>query len=167
MNESSLRTEIDTEDEEDVESTMADSPEEMNTPKISIKSLLTADDLPDGPDLVLPAIHSPNDDEEHHDLPSVRDIEGYRPPVKRHTEDEMVRAVKRLELDERGGRRASVDILPVPAGLEDERRKHAALIRAWLVAVNLEYRSKRLEEMGERIQDERDEREEEALVCAE
>lgn len=159
MNESSLRTELDVDedeiDEDEYEANVADSPDQMETPKISIRSLLTADDLPDGPNLILPAIHSPHDDE-HHDLPSVRDIEGYRPPVKRHTEDDMVRAVKRLELDE-GGRRGSVDLSPQASEVQgderDIRRRHAALIRAWLVAVNLDYRTKRLEKMGEAEQE--------------
>ncbi|WVQ78832.1 hypothetical protein IAT38_000923 [Cryptococcus sp. DSM 104549] len=89
-------------------------------------------------------------------------------PVKRHTEDEIVRGVKRLELG--GGESIEVDSdsplassTPAPAddteedrpltpaqaasALRDMRRRHAALIKSWLVAVNLEFRRRRLEEL--------------------
>jgi hypothetical protein len=133
-----------------------DEPDEMDveTPKISVRSLLADDST-----LTLPAIDHPDveDGEARPTLPSIASALNPRPPVKRHTEDEIVRGVKRLELRDgfapspspapEDRTRASRSARESVSG--DSRRRHAALIRAWLVAVNLEWRKKRLSEISE------------------
>ncbi|KAK8861672.1 hypothetical protein IAR55_002495 [Kwoniella newhampshirensis] len=161
--------------------------DDEKTPKIPVRSLLTSDEA--DPDLKLPAIdQSPatNDMARNTSLPPLNEIGHYRSassisssstprgspapssinlpslrnlPVKRHTEDDIVRGVKRLELG--GGEaveRSEDDVESIKdssrpstgngtPGIASMRRRHAALIRSWLVAVNLEWRRKRLEEI--------------------
>lgn len=146
--ESAERTDMDDEESMDDDS-------EETTPKISVRSLLLTDDQAD-PGLKLPAIHSETEEEGRRTvLPSVTDLRpssssgSPRPssplrqlPVKRHTEDDLLRGVKRLELSEeprpREGRARE-------AG-RDTRRRHAVMIRAWLLAVNLEWQRRRAED---------------------
>ena len=73
-------------------------------------------------------------------------------PVKRHTDEEIVRGVKRLELEEQHR----------PALADDEarrrdketRKRHAQLIRAWMVAVNLGWKRRQIEQnMGRGVAD--------------
>lgn len=103
------------------------------------------------PSLKLPALQ--HLDEHVEALPSIRDLTPRRtvsparhPPVKRHTDEQLIHGVKRLELEDR--RRSdspmSDDSRPVTADPAAMRRRHAALIRAWLVAVNLEFKRKQL-----------------------
>ncbi|TXT07507.1 hypothetical protein VHUM_03227 [Vanrija humicola] len=97
--------------------------------------------------------------------PSRRTLSPARnPPVKRHTDDDnIVHGVKRLELDDRrrgdspalegvsspsSGTSSAATSRPPTAAPRDPmaemRRRHAALIRAWLVAVNLEFKRKQV-----------------------
>ncbi|WWC88047.1 uncharacterized protein L201_002950 [Kwoniella dendrophila CBS 6074] len=75
-------------------------------------------------------------------------------PVKRHTEEEIVRGVKRLELgsgesismpdeeDEEDGDRPSTAVI-----IREMRKRHAQLIKSWLIAVNIEFKRRKLEEI--------------------
>lgn len=132
-------------------------------------------------------------------------------PTKRHTEDEIVRGVKRLELGPAEPLRSTTPELvdsatteraaslerdqkpdistlsssssspPPPSGnplpsistaseegkgitMEEMRRRHAALIKSWLVAVNLQWRRTKMEEMQRKQREEMEEREEEGEV---
>ncbi|WWD16406.1 hypothetical protein CI109_100832 [Kwoniella shandongensis] len=177
--------EVEEPEEMDVESERS-SVDSEKTPKIPVRSLLSGEEA--DPDLKLPAIgqvNASNDMARNTSLPPLYEIGHYRSssisssstprgspapssvnlpslkhlPVKRHTEDEIVRGVKRLELGGGGAVERTEDEaesvqdvsrpttssgVPNMAGL---RRRHAALIRSWLVAVNLEWRRKRLEEI--------------------
>lgn len=70
------------------------------------------------------------------------------PPVKRHTDDTLVHGVKRLELDDRrrGQSPATSTSSEGVDTVAEMRRRHAALIKAWLVAVNLEFKKRSLGE---------------------
>lgn len=114
------------------------------------------------PSLKLPALQHLDDHTE--ELPSLRShlappmssrrgvSPARHPPVKRHIDEQLIHGVKRLELEDR--RRSdspatpgeSESPLPTTATGENQRRRHAALIRAWLVAVNLEFRRKQVAE---------------------
>ena len=138
-------------------------PEEMEESpiesKMSVRNLLLSPDDAD-PSLRLPALHRAVSRE---DLPaSLPGVEALSRPVspphqlpaKRHTADEIVRGVKRLELADRSSP-ADEDRRPVSRGVpevalipKEIRRRHAVIIRSWLVAVNLEWRRRRLEELG-------------------
>ncbi|OWZ65369.1 pH-response transcription factor pacC/RIM101 [Cryptococcus neoformans] len=128
-------------------------------------------------------------------------------PTKRHTEDEIVRGVKRLELGPAEPLRSTTPELPDSATteqalesrdrkpdisalssssppsssnpppsisttseegkgmtIEEMRRRHAALIKSWLVAVNLQWRRKQMEEMQRQQREEMAELEEEGEV---
>ncbi|EKC99125.1 transcription factor PacC [Trichosporon asahii var. asahii CBS 8904] len=71
------------------------------------------------------------------------------PPAKRHTDDTLIHGVKRLELDDRrrGESPATSTTSSEPAAndVQEMRRRHAALIKAWLVAVNLEFKKRSLD----------------------
>lgn len=139
-----------------------DEVEEQLTPKISVRSLLLSDDQAD-PRLKLPAINATHDEplslpslNEQLDLDDLRvgsSSSSTRPttpsrnyiPVKRHTEDDIVRGVKRLEVSP-----STMSIMEVGVEMEMNeqtrtRRRHAAIIRAWLVALNLQWRRKNFE----------------------
>ncbi|WVQ93517.1 hypothetical protein IAU59_000591 [Kwoniella sp. CBS 9459] len=199
--ESAERTAVDDEDQYDEEYAVEE-PAELDdedietTPKIPVRSLLTADQV--DPDLKLPAIGSrTGGDEGRMSLPSLSSINHHRSssiasasstprgspapalpsvlpsisalPVKRHTDEEIVRGVKRLELG--GGEAVQVRSDPTSpsasaslsstaneddkedrekaerlAIMREMRKRHAQLIRGWLVAVNLEWRRKQAEE---------------------
>ncbi|ORX35245.1 hypothetical protein BD324DRAFT_652384 [Kockovaella imperatae] len=161
--------------------TQYDEPEELSgeenepTRRLSVADLLLSDDNAD-PSLRLPRIHrviSKERDESPH-LPGVAAIKSGSPiryphvPVKRHTEDEIVRGVKRLEIGEPGRPSPKIDDLDdVEAKLRMEkitRRRHALMIRSWILAVNLDFRSRKLRsQLEERAQtdDEDDEEEDE------
>ena len=121
--------------------------------RISVRNLIISDSDSD-PSLKLPAIHRVISQEEAPtSLPGVDALSRpvsppHQTPVKRHTEDEILRGVKRLELADRSSP-ADDDRRPVSRSREDIpkdiRRQHAVMIRAWLVAVNLEWRRRRLE----------------------
>jgi len=156
-------------------SSVADSPEsveeelpEVRESRISVRNLLLSDDMAD-PSLRLPALHRVSSREDTPgQLPGVDSISRPRSPphatsVKRHTEDEILRGVKRLELDDRSSPavddRRAVSSRTREAIPRELRRHHAMMIRAWLVSVNLEWRRRRLEALGadfERLQQERD-----------
>lgn len=156
-------------------SSVADSPEsieeeleDMPESRISVRNLLISDDMVD-PSLRLPALHRISSREDTPgQLPGVDSISRPRSPphatpVKRHTEDDILRGVKRLELDDRSSP-AIDDRRPGSARAREAiprevRRHHAMMIRAWLVSVNLEWRRRRLEALGadfDRLQQERD-----------
>lgn len=169
LRESSERTEMD--DDEDDGSASASS--DM-TPKISVRSLLVNDEDID-PELRLPAISS----RQHasFSIPSLHDshLDVYtsRPttsdthlPAKRHTEDELTGGVKRLELADReysSSRSPEVMDSPRRVGSPDHvrelRRRHTALIKSWIVAVNIGFMRRQAEEAARRM-DEVDEEEE-------
>lgn len=165
--ESAERTGADEEDEEE------DSDSADEQPRIPVHALLADGD----PSLKLPAIGSiGNGDGKSTILPPLRLAaapvgSGRRtvsparhPPVKRHTDEQLIHGVKRLELDDRrrgespatsvDGTVSSASSRPSTAtprsqpGARDQtadvRRRHAALIRAWLVAVNLEFKRQQL-----------------------
>jgi hypothetical protein len=138
LHESAERTEFDDDEQE------YDSPEDMPTPKISVRSLLLSDEQSD-PAFKLPAIN----------MMPIRSASGSgtplpdlgsvirQAPAKRHTEDEILRGVKRLELDDASRPTTSAEM---KVNVEIEmRRRHAQMIRGWLVAVNLEWKRKELE----------------------
>ena len=129
------------------------------TRKLSVADLLLSDDQAD-PGLKLPRIHRATSNE-HLESPHLPGVSALKPsspprhphvPIKRHTEDDIVRGVKRLEIDE---------LVRSPKGPENEDdddeerlarlqgRRHALMIRSWLVAVNLEFRSRKLRELSE------------------
>ncbi|WRT65796.1 uncharacterized protein IL334_002745 [Kwoniella shivajii] len=187
--ESAERTafEEDEEDEYVIEEPSEYEEDMEKTPKIPVKSLLS--DVDSDPALRLPAIQSSTPDENNRTLPSLSSINHYRSnsiasssstpkgspvpssrnlplvalPVKRHTEDAIVRGVKRLELNDGESVSTSLgdDHESSEADTEEEeeperpstativkemRRRHAQLIRSWLIAVNLEFRRKKLEQ---------------------
>ncbi|WWC60415.1 uncharacterized protein I303_102987 [Kwoniella dejecticola CBS 10117] len=178
--------------EEDDEDELIDEPEQIHeddddldkTPKIPVRSLLSAEDS--DPDLKLPAIASREaNGSPTRTLPSISEINHYRSnsmslasssstprgspapslsalPVKRHTEEEIVRGVKRLELG--SGESVSVEKEEDKTAMivREMRKRHAQLIRSWLIAVNLEFRRKKLEEI-QRLQREREREEEDRL----
>ncbi|WVQ77357.1 hypothetical protein IAR50_007041 [Cryptococcus sp. DSM 104548] len=165
------------------------------TPKIPVRALIipsSTSPTSSEADLKLPAI-SPSHVETGQDLPPIESISQYRQhgsvssassgtasemstprgtsprrevPTKRHTEEEIVRGVKRLELGPNApAETSSSDFSSTPASpasivsppqanltLSDIhrsqaelRRKHADLIKSWLVAVNMEWRRKQME----------------------
>ena len=142
-------------------SSVPDSPESIDyehdtgvESRISVRNLLISDSDSD-PSLKLPAIHRVISQEDAPtSLPGVDTLSRpvsppHQTPVKRHTEDEILRGVKRLELADRSSP-ADDDRRPVSRASREEipkdiRRQHAVMIRAWLVAVNLEWRRRRLE----------------------
>lgn len=144
------------------------------TPKISVRSLLVNDEDID-PELRLPAISS----RQHasFSIPSLHDshLDVYtsRPtnsdshlPAKRHTEDELTGGVKRLELADReysSSRSPELMDSPRRVGSPDHvrelRRRHTALIKSWIVAVNIGFMRRQAEEAARRM-DEVDEEEE-------
>jgi hypothetical protein len=173
LRESSERTEMD-DDDEDNRSASASS--DM-TPKISVKSLLVDDEDID-PELRLPAIST----RQHasFSIPSLHDshLDVYtsRPttsdshlPAKRHTEDELTGGVKRLELADReysSSRSPEVVDSPrrvsSPDRVRELRRRHTALIKSWIVAVNIGFMRRQAEEAARRM-DQVDEDEEEEI----
>jgi len=141
-------------------SSVPDSPESINyeeeiaaESRISVRNLLISDSDSD-PTLKLPAIHRVTSHEETPKLlPGVDalsrpDTPAHRTPSKRHTEDDLLGGVKRLELADRSSP-ADDERRPASRLREDVpkeiRRQHAVMIRSWLVAVNLEWRKRRLE----------------------
>lgn len=118
------------------------------------------------PSLKLPAIGTGHEDNGT-TLPSLRSLRARaisparNPPIKRHTDEQLIHGVKRLELDDRrrgdspasslDDSESSRPSTAVPS-TEEMRRRHAALIRAWLVAVNLEFKRRQVAETcrGER-----------------
>lgn len=150
---------------ESAERTEIEEPEEMDeeegerTPKISVRSLLLSDEQAD-PTLKLPAIHSDQEEAPGRTvLPPLIDLapspstNSPRPssplrqlPVKRHTEDEILRGVKRLELSEDPRPREGKE------GMKEMRKRHTMMIRAWLVAVNLDWRRRTVEKIDEGTQ---------------
>ncbi|WWC68530.1 uncharacterized protein I206_102459 [Kwoniella pini CBS 10737] len=172
-------------DDDDDEDDFTEEPEEMpeeddddseKTPKIPIRALLSAEES--DPDLKLPAIASRDQNgSPTRTLPSISEINHYRSnsiassssalrgspipsssavPIKRHTEEEIVRGVKRLELG--SGESVSVEKEEDKTALivREMRKRHARLIRSWLIAVNLEFRRKKLEDI-QRLQREHEE----------
>lgn len=126
-------------------------PEEMDiASRISVRNLLLSDEQAD-PSLKLPALHRVISQEEGPvALPGVDALSRpisppHQVPTKRHTEDDIVRGVKRLELADRSSPAAADEPIEVT---REMRRRHAVVIRSWLVAVNLEWRRRRLEELG-------------------
>ncbi|CAK9785515.1 hypothetical protein CC85DRAFT_276418 [Cutaneotrichosporon oleaginosum] len=144
--ESSERSTVD--DEDSASDTSSDG---TTGPRIPIDALCSGD-----PSLKLPAIG--NHEFEGTPLPSLRSLRhrgvspARNPPVKRHTDDTLVHGVKRLELEDRTRSDSPVshdgESRPSTASPEDVRRRHAALIRAWLVAVNLEFKRRQVSEMS-------------------
>ncbi|WVF65881.1 hypothetical protein IAT40_000618 [Kwoniella sp. CBS 6097] len=215
--ESAERTAVDDEDQYDDEYAVEE-PVEIEgeedietTPKIPVRSLLTADQA--DPDLTLPAIGSGANTDEggRMSLPSLSSINHHRSssiastsstprgspapslpnvlpsisalPVKRHTDEEIVRGVKRLELGDgeaiRTDPRSSSSLSSEDdmeereraerlAIMREMRKRHAQLIRGWLVAVNLEWRRKQAEEAQAQklsgVQEEEEEEDELATV---
>lgn len=143
--ESSERSTVD--DEDSASDTSSDG---TIGPRIPIDALCSGD-----PSLKLPAFGKVEDGAP---LPSIRSLRhrgvspARNPPVKRHTGDTLVHGVKRLELEDRtrSDSPASLDgeSRPSTATPEDMRRRHAALIRAWLVAVNLEFKRRQVADMS-------------------
>jgi hypothetical protein len=161
------------------------SPEPPAHPRISVNSLLSGVDSERmDPALRLPALGDA--DGKATTLPPLRlaaplatlrrTVSPARhPPVKRHTDEQLIHGVKRLELEDRsrGESPALTDasssssrpatsrgasdrdlrpmsyITPNSAGERDPaaemRRRHAALIRAWLVSVNLEFKRRQIQ----------------------
>ena len=178
---SSERTEMD--DDEDERS----SSEDMQTPKISVRSLLVNDADID-PSLRLPAID--RRPEAAHDLPSLHDThldvytsasragaagpagpaDPYHAPAKRHTDDDITGGVKRLELADREySSSRSPELIDPPARrtpaqaqgdhVKELRKRHTALIKSWIVAVNVGFQ-RRQAEAAARMMDERDDEDE-------
>lgn len=163
---SSERTEMDDDDDEEGSRSSSGG---MATPKISVRSLLV-DDADIDPSLRLPAIDKHA--EIGHRLPSLHDshLDVYtHAPAKRHTEDDITGGVKRLELaDKEYSASASrspeaLDLPRTPTGadhIKELRRRHTALIKSLIVAVNVGFQ-RRLMEQEARMMDERDEDDEE------
>lgn len=142
-------TAADDDDESDVSS------DDTAGPRIPVDALCVGDSS-----LKLPAIGSGHEDNGTQ-LPSLRSLRARpisparNPPIKRHTDEQIIHGVKRLELDDRrrgdspasslDGSESSRPSTATPT-VEDMRRRHAALIRAWLVAVNLEFKRKQVAE---------------------
>lgn len=126
-------------------------PEELESPsRMSVRNLLLSDEDAD-PSLKLPALHRVSSQEEGPvALPGVDALSRpvsppHQIPTKRHTDDDIIRGVKRLGLSDRSS--PAADERPPPAVSREMRRRHAVIIRSWLVAVNLEWRRRRLEEL--------------------
>lgn len=142
--ESSERSTVD--DEDSASDTSSDG---TIGPRIPIDALCSGH-----PSLKLPAIGNYEGDSSP--LPSLRSLHrgvspARNPPVKRHTDDTLVHGVKRLELEDRTRSHSPAieDESRSSTGKpEDMRRRHAALIRAWLVAVNLEFKRRQVAEMS-------------------
>jgi hypothetical protein len=160
LRESSERTEMDDDDEDD------QSVGDM-TPKISVRSLLVDEEDID-PQLRLPAIESrqhgsisiPSLHDSHLDI-YARGHEVHL-PTKRHTEDELTGGVKRLELADReySSSRSpeAADSPRRPSTSTDHvkelRRRHTALIKSWIVAVNIGFKRRQAEEAARRMDEE-------------
>jgi len=179
--ESAERTGADEDDEltEESDEGTPEPPRRQNSlsetlPRIPVNSLLVDAD----PALKLPALHLDKEiDEKGTTLPPIRlaapiaparrTVSPARhPPVKRHTDEQLIHGVKRLELDDRrrgespadstasstpsrpgtSSRAMSVSEPRDPAA--EMRRRHAALIRAWLVSVNLEFKRRQIQTMA-------------------
>lgn len=168
LRESSERTEMDDDDDEDDQSAG-----DM-TPKISVRSLLVDEEDID-PALRLPAIASrqhgsmsiPSLHDSHLDV-YTRSSETHL-PTKRHTEDELTGGVKRLELADReysSSRSPEASESPRRVASTDHvkelRRRHTALIKSWIVAVNIGFKRRQAEEAARHMgMDEEDELREE------
>lgn len=176
---SSERTAMD--DDEDERSS---SSEGMATPKITVRSLLV-DDADIDPSLRLPAIENRGESSSPYHLPSLHDthLDVYTSsragsadphpatyaPAKRHTEDDITGGVKRLELADReysSSRSPEVDSpgRRTPAQsqgdhLKELRKRHTALIKSWIVAVNVGFQRRQAEAKA-RMMDEVDEEDE-------
>lgn len=161
---------MDDEDEDERSSS-----EDMQTPKISVRSLLVNDADID-PSLRLPAID--RRPEAAHDLPSLHDThldvytsasragaDPHHAPAKRHTEDDITGGVKRLELADReySSSRSPELVDPplrrTPAQAQADhvrelRKRHTALIKSWIVAVNIGFQ-RRQAEAAAKMMDER------------
>lgn len=176
---SSERTSMDDEDEDERSSS-----EDMQTPKISVRSLLVNDADID-PSLRLPAID--RRPEAAHDLPSLHDThldvytsasragaaassDPHHAPAKRHTDDDITGGVKRLELADReySSSRSPELVEPTirrtPAQAQADhvrelRKRHTALIKSWIVAVNIGFQ-RRQAEAAARMMDERSDEDE-------
>lgn len=160
LRESSERTEMDDDDEDD------QSVGDM-TPKISVRSLLVDEEDID-PQLRLPAIESrqhgsmsiPSLHDSHLDIYARGDE--VHLPTKRHTEDELTGGVKRLELADReySSSRSpeAADSPRRPSTSTDHvkelRRRHTALIKSWIVAVNIGFKRRQAEEAARRMDEE-------------
>lgn len=136
--------------------------------KMSVRNLLLSDEDAD-PSLKLPAIHRAvsNEQDKTSHLPGIQELDSAAPPThlptKRHTEDDIVRGVKRMELLDRGSaspstsdsrpvsRHGSLDATPIEV-TKEVRRRHAIMIRSWLVAVNLEFRRRRLDALSQGVE---------------
>lgn len=160
--ESNERTLVDEPLHEDDADSVAE--DEAPTPRISVASLLLSDERAD-PTLKLPALHLDAEARPAR-LPSLSGLEmrdapspaasgssSSRPasrgggvPSKRHTEDEITRGVKRMELADRQPSlppRAAADEGEDGARADetrDARRRHVQLIRHWIVGVNLAWK---------------------------
>ncbi|BEI93849.1 uncharacterized protein CcaverHIS019_0603080 [Cutaneotrichosporon cavernicola] len=135
---------------DDEDSASDTSSDDTISPRIPIGALCSGH-----PSLKLPAIG--NHDGDSSPLPSLRSLRrgispARNPPVKRHTDDTLVHGVKRLELEDRTRSDSPLsledDSRSSTANPEDMRRRHAALIRAWLLAVNLEFKRRQVAEMS-------------------
>ena len=155
---SAERTEMD--EPEDMEEEEQDALDvDVATPKISVRSLLLSDDQTD-PRLQLPAIHSDPEVSPHRtilpplsDLAPESSVNSSRPPspprqlpAKRHTEEEIMHGVKRLELSEEP--RPREERSRARDNAREVRQRHAVMIRDWLVAVNLEWKRRGMSEGG-------------------
>jgi len=154
LRESSERTEMDDDDEDD----RSISPSSDMTPKISVRSLLVDDENID-PELRLPAISArqhasfsiPSLHDSHLDVYTRSGSSDTHLPAKRHTEDDLTGGVKRLELADReySSSRSPEgdDRRPGTADHSKElRRRHTALIKSWIVAVNIGFMRRQAEE---------------------
>ena len=143
---------------------------EEPTRRLSVQDLLLSDKQGD-PNLKLPSIQRRSESDATGLLPGFKAIKTApsspprypHVPIKRHTAenpgaDGIVRGVKRMELEDLShtpsplqSRRESR--LP---GLVDrhDRRRHAMLIRSWLLAVNVEWRRMRLRDLEREMEDE-------------
>ena len=129
------------------------------TPKISVRSLLLSDDQADL-GLKLPAIHSDPEESPHRTiLPPFTDLaqessasSSRTPspprqlPAKRHTEEEILHGVKRLELSEEP--RPTEERSRARENAREVRKRDAMMIRDWLVAVNLDWKRRGTKERG-------------------
>lgn len=176
---SSERTEMD--DDEDERS----SSEDMQTPKISVRSLLV-DDADIDPSLRLPAIGGGQREGTAHDLPSLHDThldvyysrgtragsaDPHHAPAKRHTEDDIITGgVKRLELADREySSSRSPEALDSPRRtpaqaqgdhVKELRKRHTALIKSWIVAVNVGFQRRQAEAAARMMEERVDEEDE-------
>jgi hypothetical protein len=172
LRESSERTEMDDDDEDDRSTSQSSD----MTPKISVRSLLVDEENID-PELRLPKISTRQ--RTSFSIPSLHDshLDVYtRPssethlPAKRHTEDELTGGVKRLELADREystSRSPEIDSRPGTADHSKElRRRHTALIKSWIVAVNIGFMRRQAEEAASRSRMDEVEEEEEGSDMA-